>query len=629
MCGINGFTWKDESLINEMNEAVIHRGPDDQGVYLDEVSLGAVRLSIIDLSSAGRQPMSNEDKTIWIVHNGEVYNYQEVREALEPHTFKSNTDTEVILHSYEEWGPSCVERFNGMWAFAIYDKKRNIFFLSRDRFGIKPLYYYWRNGKFIFSSEIKGILRHDIDRKPNDRIIYEYLAFNLVDHSRETFFEGVHRMLPGENVVYDLSRRTLESTIWYDVNLRKRKAGAVTADEVRNLFTDSVKYRLIADVPVGSCLSGGIDSSSVVCTMDKLRKKEKEKTKENHENMNVNKGISANETKKEVIRTFSLVFPGFAVDETRYIDEVVQVTDVESYRVTVDTRDLIADLHDLILTQEEPFSSLSIYGQYKVMELAHKNHMKVLLDGQGGDELFAGYLGYNRYYLAECLLHLQLKKFFQTLKKARGGRIRLLLRAGATLLMGWKVVRKLLAYIQLRKMKFLKEVSKSSYSGKGIDLTSVLLEDLTVYSIPQLLRYEDRNSMRWSIEARVPFLDYRLVELSTSLPSDFKIRDGVTKYIFRKSMEGVVPRTILERQDKIGFAVPEEWMRSPEFEELVKSLVESPLFRSRKYWKYEEVEKLLRSYLQGKDHTGVLWKIVNTELWLRTFIDGTKVENHG
>ena len=599
-----------------MNNAIAHRGPDDRGVYLNEISLGAVRLSIIDLSPAGRQPMSNEDKTVWIIHNGEVYNFQELRKELKHYSFKSNTDTEVILHAYEEWGPSCVERFNGMWAFAVYDKKKNVIFLSRDRFGIKPLYYYWKGEKFIFSSEIKGILEHAVDRKPNDKIIYEYLAFNLLDHSRETFFGGVYRVLPGENMVYDLSTKTLESTKWYDVTSKKHAQSSednTVIEKLRTLFTDSVRYRLIADVPVGSCLSGGIDSSSVVCTISSLRNEE--------ENTDRNKN-------GKLLKTFSLVFPGTDIDETYYIDRVVQSTRVESCRVSVDAQHLMHDLHDLILTQEEPFSSLSIYGQYKVMELAHKNDMKVLLDGQGGDELFAGYLGYYRYYLTECLMNLQMNPFLETLKAIKPKKVLFLV--GATLLMKCTLIKKLLMYIQLNRLQFLKGFCNPSYSGKGTDLTTVLLDDLTVYSIPQLLRYEDKNSMRWSIETRVPFLDYRIVELSTSLPSTLKIRGGKTKYIFRKSMEGVVPRIILNRRDKIGFAAPDaDWMRTPAFIELMKSVIESTEFRSRKYWKYKEVEKLLKEHLQGKNHKKVLWKIMNTELWLRTFIDGNEEGKNG
>ena len=599
MCGINGFTWRDVPLIEKMNSVLTHRGPDDQGIYTDDkISFGGVRLSILDLSPSGRQPMCNEDETVWILHNGEVYNFMQLREELEKkHIFRSNTDTEVILHAYEEWGKDCIKKFNGMWAFAIYDKKNSILFLSRDRFGIKPLYYIHSKKGFIFSSEIKGILQHDSERIPNDKIIYEYLALNLLDHSRETFFNNIYRLMPGENLTYDISRKTYTCEKWFNL---KPESGDHSFNQavktLQTLFSDSVKYRLIADVDVGSCLSGGVDSSALVCTMNRLRSKKS--------------------------KTFSLVFPGSKIDETLYIDEVVKSTGVKSYRVTPTVKDLIADLYDLIETQEEPFNSLSIYGQYKVMELAHNNNMKVLLDGQGGDELFAGYPGYYRYYLLDCLKHFRLGEFFRILKKKKD--INFILFLGKVLLMRVSISRKLLQYIQFKNLKVLTDFYYDTLFKEKNGLNQALFHDLTRYSIPQLLRYEDKNSMRWSIEARVPFLDYRIAAFVTGLPPHYKLH-CVTKYIFRASMEGFVPEKILKRQDKIGFAVPDaEWMETPEFAELFTKIMKSPLFRSRKYWKHEEVENL---YIHRKGSAKILWKILNVELWLRIFIDKKEEKN--
>ncbi|MDD1757575.1 MAG: asparagine synthase (glutamine-hydrolyzing), partial [Methanotrichaceae archaeon] len=292
MCGINGFSWKNATLIDDMNKAIKHRGPDDEGVYLDEnVTLGHRRLSIIDLSPAGRQPMSNEDDSIWIVFNGEIYNFLEIKEELlkKEHKFRSATDTEVIIHAYEEWGPSCVERFNGMWAFAIYDKNKSRLFLSRDRFGVKPLYYYCDDVRLIFSSEIKGLLEHNLERIPNDKSIFEYLAFGFLDHTSETFFRDINRLMPGENLFYDLSSKTKRIEKWYDLSSWLKNGMTLTEEDAskkiqEHLFS-SISYRLIADVPVGSCLSGGIDSSTIVYSMRKL-------------------------VQNSIIKTFSLVFPG-------------------------------------------------------------------------------------------------------------------------------------------------------------------------------------------------------------------------------------------------------------------------------------------------------------------------------
>lgn len=614
MCGIVGFNFEDLNLVKEMCTAIAHRGPDEEGYYSDKnITLGHKRLSIIDLYT-GRQPIYNEDKSIVIIYNGEVYNFNELRESLEAkrHRFYTTTDTEVVLHAYEEWGYDCVERFNGMWAFAIYDKNKDILFLSRDRFGIKPLYYYWCGNKFIFSSEIKGILQHNIDKIPNDKIVYEFLAFGLVDHSRETFFKDLYRVMPGENLIYDFSKKALKTLKWYDLKNKIKKVEQKSEDdivkEIQKLFSESIRYRLIADVPVGSCLSGGIDSSSIVCTMNKLRNNNK-------------------------IKTFSLVFPGLEIDESSYINEVIRLTNVESHKVSPIVRDLREDLYDLIWTQEEPFGSLSIYGQYKVMELAHKSGMKVLLDGQGGDELFAGYRGYDGYYLLECLTYLKLREFIETMQYAmqRKDKIKLIAFLGLLILGKFGPIRKLIKNIRLKKLDFLNdvytgEVSYPLFEG-GFNLNQVLLNDINIYSIPNLLRYEDKNSMRWSIESRVPFLDYRFVEFVFSLSSNYKIRSGITKSIFRESMNATVPQKILERRDKIGFATPDrEWLRTPEFVSVVKEILDSSKFKSRKYWEHEKVKKIFEEHLNGEsDYSRELWRIINTELWLRVFIDEPKI----
>ena len=604
MCGINGFNWKDEQLILKMNNALSHRGPDDQCIYTDErVSLGHRRLSIIDLSPAGRQPMANEDESIWIIFNGEIYNFSEIRRELEKigHKFRSGTDTEVIIHAYEEWGTCCVERFNGMWGFAIYDKNKNLLFLSRDRFGVKPLYYYQDDQGIIFSSEIAGILQHEVLRSPNEKIVYQYLAFGLVDHTIETFFKGIYSLGAGENLIYDLSSKSIRFERWYDLESRIEDMGPRSdedlAKRVQDLFQDSVRYRLIADVPVGSCLSGGIDSSSIVCVMRRL-------------------------AENKIIKTFSLVFPGLPIDESEFIDEVTKQTKVQSYKETPTLEELLAELEDLVATQGEPFGSLSIYGQYKVMQLAKKNDMKVLLDGQGSDEIFAGYQRYHNYYLFACLKKGQFGEFLRMFRP------NFLEFVGTTLLGRTRPTRDLLNYLKSRKSaRFVGDCYRGDKSyplfERGFDLNAILREDITEISIPHLLRYEDRNSMRWSIESRVPFMDYRLVELALSLGYDMKINNGVTKYIFRKAMEGLVPSKILARRDKIGFATPDGiWFRKPEFIELIKNIIESTPFQRRPYWVPSEVEKLFREHRDGKkDNSGSIWRIINTEIWMRTFID--------
>ena len=613
ICGISGFTWKDPDLIEKMNLALKHRGPDDQSTYIDDnVSLGHRRLSIIDLSPAGRQPKCNEDASIWIVFNGEIYNFQEIRAKLEKsgHQFSSNTDTEVIIHSYEEWGTCCVERFNGMWAFAIYDKNKGTIFVSRDRFGVKPLYFCKHEKGLIFSSEIKGILQHSIECAPNEKAIYDFLVLSFVDHLPQTFFQGIDRLMPGESMIYNLSQGTLKKFRWYDINQELAVMEEVTEEcatkWIRELFEDSVRYRLISDVPVGSCLSGGIDSASIVYAMRKLNK-------------------------NSMIKTFSMVFPGKKQDESSFINEVAAATRVEAHNVSPSTEDLLEDLSDLIWTQEEPFGSLSIYGQYKVMQLANKAGMKVLLDGQGSDEIFAGYFIYYKYYLFESLLSLSMWETIETAKQIKSKLQDIVLFPAMTILSALGRSQGTLRNLWLSRIKYLKGLDKivlaNPLADRGFNLNRALHSDLTRYSIPQLLRYEDRNSMRWSIESRMPFLDYRLVELAMSLPSGYKIRKGMTKYILRRAMKGLVSDRILGRRDKIGFAAPDEdWLMSPDFVNTVRQIFASSKFRARKYWNSEEAMHMLEEHTavdlkSRKNHSEMLWRIISVELWLRTFMD--------
>ena len=607
MCGINGFSWSNEFLIREMNEAIRHRGPDDEGVFLDErVSLGHVRLSIIDLSPKGHQPMKYKrgGRELWIVYNGEVYNFRKLREELEKrgYIFNSSTDTEVILAAYMEWGPECVERFNGMWAFAIYDVKKREVFLSRDRFGIKPLYYYYDGQNIIFSSEIKGILTHSIPRIPNDDAIFDFLYYNLVDHMEDTFFEGIKRLMPGHNAIFDIETRKLK--VWRYYNLRERISRGVKAnpERFRRLFKQAVKRRLIADVPVGSCLSGGLDSSSIVCIMREIEQ-------------------------DADIRTFSLVFPGFKLDESKYQEEVVKKCRVEWNQTTFEPEDILNDIMDLIRTQEEPFSTLSIYGQYRVMKLAREMGMKVLLDGQGSDEILAGYhyfFGYYYYELFKALKWGALIREILSYRKKTGSN--LALRYFFGLLLPERLQRWILNRGSILKDESLKEHSHRKDPRFRRKPLNQALVDAVLYTLPSLLRFEDKNSMRWSIETRVPFLDPELVEYVLSTDSTAKIWKGITKAILREALKGVVPEVILKRTDKIGFATPDKEMaNSTEIKELIWDVISSESFKNRKYWDWRKIHEI---YKKGKSNGvfigEIVWKAVILELWLREWIDGEK-----
>ena len=601
MCGISGFNWKGENLTREMNRVLKHRGPDDEGTYVDEdVSLGHVRLSIIDLSEKGHQPMSNEDGTIWITYNGEIYNFQELREQLikKGHKFKSNTDTEVVIHAYEEYGLDCVKQFNGMWAFCIYDKNKDILVLSRDRFGIKPLYYYMDIDKIIFSSMIAGILCHNIETAPNDKAIMEYLAFNLEDHKEYTFFDNIYSLAQGSILIYNLKTKHHNIQKWYRPEVRDVK----NEDNLREIFVESVRLRTISDVPVGSCLSGGVDSSAIVCTLNKFL--------------------------KDTFYTYSLVVPGSTIDESRYIKEVGRNTNTKQFFTTVNEENFLEDFHDFIIAQEEPVTGLSPYAQYRVMKLAHGPGAKVLLDGQGGDEIFAGY----EYYFSWYFYELFIKFKWYILIKEMGLYLKNFKNIFPHAMFLFLVLPESIKYFLWKKFmnkwvnhEFLEKVCSDEKDPrwKRMNLKDGLLLTLFSTALPHLLRWEDKNSMRWSIESRVPFLDVEVVESAISLSSEQKLRNGRTKVIFKKAMNDILPEMIKNRTDKIGFDTPvDELFRNEKIVAFSKEIIYSETFKKRPYWKWEKVEKVFMDHIQNKKDAGnTIWKWINLEMWLREFFD--------
>ncbi|CAJ37119.1 asparagine synthase (glutamine-hydrolyzing) [Methanocella arvoryzae] len=611
MCGINGFNWKDLRLISQMNDVTRHRGPDDHGIYQDEmVSLGHNRLSIIDLSEKGRQPMSSEDGTVWITYNGEIYNYRELRRELleKGHRFRSDTDTEVIIHAYEEFGHDFVRRLRGMWAFCIYDQNRGTLLLSRDQFGIKPLYYHLSPGKIIFSSMISGILCHEIQTAPRARAIMEYLAFNLEDHGTDTFFENIQSLATDSLLLYDLKSHEHRYLKWYD--RKPRTTATAAAPDIKTLFTESVRQRTIADVPIGSCLSGGVDSSAIVCILDQLLDGD--------------------------FCTYSFVVPGSPIDESKYIREIGRTTGARQLFTALDPDSFLAEIADFVAAQEEPVGGLSPYAQYRVMKLAHEHGAKVLLDGQGGDELFAGYVYYYSYYFYELFRSFRwLKLAREMLLYSRNSR-----KTYSSALFGFLLLPRA---IQVRLWKsrlntwinhaYLKQVCGDTYDPRWsrMPLNDILNLSLFSTAIPEMMRWEDKNSMRWSIETRPPFLDVDLVEAMASVPAEEKLQDGKTKVIFRKAMDDILPPLIRDRKDKIGFAAPaDEFFRNEKIIAFCENIIYSDSFRSRPYWKWPEVEKIFRDHITGRRNAGdLIFKWINLELWLRHFFEGRNISGAG
>lgn len=564
MCGIAGYIGKkpvDNDKFNKMVDIIEHRGPDDRGVFIDgNIAFGHRRLSIIDLSEAGHQPFHYKDRYV-VTFNGEIYNYKELREDLkiEGYSFLTETDTEVLVACYEKYGENCCEHFNGMWAFAIYDKENQKVFISRDRFGIKPLYYCVDGDNLWFASEIKQILCVlDKKQKVNRKRLLEYLIRGYSDYTDETMIEGIYQLRGGYNLSVSLIDNSQKITKYYDLsNVKINKATFKSACEAfREAFENSVKLRLRSDVPLGYCLSGGLDSSAIVCMADKIVKRD-------------------NIPVEQV--SISSCFEDKRYDEQEYIDEVLKNTSVRGVKTFPEGEVLFDELDRVIWHMDEPFGSTSMYAQWNVFKAAKKNGLTVMLDGQGADEQLAGYTGFYSVLFAEYLRKFRFISFFKELSKYKK------LRASTEkYVKSYKIIVEAVisAYLprkiqKLGKLKFFYLKKKFPFERqdmidtiKSIDLypannSSKYILDQLKCNLSMLLRYEDRNSMAFSVESRVPFLDYKLVEAAFSMPIEYKINSGITKRIMRESLDGILPDKIKNRYSKLGFVTPEDqWINS-------------------------------------------------------------------
>jgi len=614
MCGIIGFNWKDKTVLQKAMAMLSHRGPDDEGFYLNDIiSLGHKRLSIIDLTSAGRQPIIDDEERFYLIYNGEIYNYIELKEELKKygHRFTTDTDSEVIIYAYKQWGVECLKRFNGMFAFCVYDNLEKKLFLARDRFGVKPLYYQFSNGKFIFSSEIKPILLiADRQAKPHEIAIFDYLLYNFYNYSENTFFEGIFSLLPGHYLVFNLKNKNLSIKRWYDIPLDRVWAGSFedASDHFKGLFRDAIRLRLRSDVEIGTCLSGGLDSSSIVCNLNEFGPRFTERFK-----------------------SFSVIFDDPSIDESPYINEVLHHCNFDGYFITPTVDDLIKDVVKLITRQEEPFGGTSIFAQWCVMKLAHKHNVKVLLDGQGGDELLGGYPFFFAYLFLEKLKKLEIVRFFSEIwgyKKNFREHDAFLMIILLMLPHSFKIKTMSRYFYSIIDRNFIKRYAKDSiYPSLMYSITDLnkALYNRMRFSLPQLLREEDKNSMSFSIEARLPFLDYRIVEFLFSLPSDFKLHNGITKHILKESMREILPEKIYRRTLKLGFPTPlEEWIRDKRFGSVMEDTIFSSVSQKRGYYNMERLKEVFTRHRQRKlDATQILWKVFNLEMWFKIFFDNT------
>lgn len=618
MCGIAGFYgFKNEELIKKFSKQLKHRGPDGEGFYLrDDVTLLIRRLAIIDVKG-GDQPIYNEDKTVVVVYNGEIYNYRELRAELETkgHTFKTHADTEVIVHGYEEWGETCFDKFNGMFGVALYDSKSKKLILARDHFGIKPIYFAYVEGSsakdvsLIFSSEIKPIFNSGLIKKqPNEKILYRYLKFRVHDDTEETFFDGIYRLMPGEMMVIKngTAKRSYYSNLKEElIQLSKKRTEKFNPDmvtEFKAKLQEAIRRRLIAEVPVGTCLSGGLDSSTVVATANAM----------------LHDKAAEAESLGDKQKTFSAVFPGSSNDEESYIDELIKsVKKIQPYKVQPKPEEFFNDLEDFIRTQEEPTISTGPYAQYKVMQTA-QGKVTVLLDGQGADEMLAGYLPYYFVYLRQLRRQGKFLTFFNELIQSKDVVLKYFLRSR-------RAKRDSFTNMNVMLQKdFASQFKKETFQVESRNLKQRLIEDIFHNSLQSLLRYEDRNSMRFSIEGRVPFLDFNLVRYIFSLPDEAIISKGWNKNILRLAVRGLLPERIQLRRNKIGFTTPEnEWFTR--MKNRIYSIFLSESFATRPYFNQAAVVKGFLRYIEGKnDDTLLFWRVLNVEMWLRAFFDTPK-----
>lgn len=570
MCGISGILQTplpaDGSLIRKMTDSLSHRGPDGVTHWQNPdqtIQFGHCRLSIIDLSSNGNQPMHYLDRYT-IIHNGEIYNYVELRKELISHgySFRSNSDTEVILAAFDLWEENCVDHFDGMFAFAIWDEKEKELFAARDRFGEKPFYYFINDNRFVFASEMKAIWAAGIPRIPNLRMVFNFITIGYVNNparAEETFYDNICRLPPASFLFYVPASQELTIEKYWEISptfLNEPADDKKTIENWHALFQTSVKNRLRSDVALGSSLSGGLDSSSIVATMKDVD--------EGHQNR----------------QSFTAIFPGFDKDESAYAKMMAERTGMTQHTIAVTPEDLVNEWDNFIYHQEEPVSSSSAFAQYKVFQLARREGVKVLLDGQGADETLAGYHRYYKWYWQELFIK---RKLLKSKELEYAGQLGVSEKFGykniiaslfpdlASVILEQQYLAHALGQEDLSR-DFVRLQSKEAYytTPPVRTLNEILHFNTFVHGLEELLRYADRNSMAHGREVRLPFLHHDLVTLNFSLPSRFKIREGWTKWILRKSMEGIVPRDICWRKDKTGFEPPQkQWMQHKQVAEMV------------------------------------------------------------
>ncbi|MBN1493536.1 MAG: asparagine synthase (glutamine-hydrolyzing) [Candidatus Omnitrophica bacterium] len=619
MCGICGYNYEDPGLIKEMTDVIAHRGPDSDGCYIGHgFSIGNRRLSILDLSEKGDQPIFNEDRSKCVVYNGEIYNYPALKKELEQkgHTFYSTTDTEALMHAFEEWGHDCVHHFNGMFTFALLDLKTKELFIARDRIGIKPLYYYWDGKAFVFGSEIKSILKSDrVKKKVDHQSLYYYLGYEFVPGPR-TMFENIYKLQPGHYLIFKDASFTIHQYWELSFEEKREKDENAYVEKLRDVIESAVRLRLLSDVPLGMFLSGGLDSSTILAFMRK------------HINT--------------PIRTYSIGYPDKTYSELDYAELVARHFGAE-HNVLMIEHITANDIEDTLWSLDEPMTDLSTIP-YRMISKRARQDITVCLSGEGGDEIFLGYdrfkasKFYNNYYclIPSFIRHKLIAPLIGALpdRPEKKGLVNIMKRfmEGAELPdHGYHMKWQYFMNERMERALFNKSI-KDSVVMDGLDLVRKVAErcnsenrsaqesfiDVRFTMTDSILMKVDKMSMAYALEVRVPFLDHRVVECAASIPGDMKLKGFTTKYIFRKALEGLLPDKIVWR-GKQGYSFPSKnWLREGLRDYMYETLRNSPLLKSVLDMNY--LEHIMSEHISKRaNYNHVLWALINLAVWHRRF----------
>ncbi|SNS07595.1 asparagine synthase (glutamine-hydrolysing) [Belliella buryatensis] len=627
MCGINGFVDLQNDLsetragilsskLKKMNQLTAHRGPDSDGFFFkDKVGFAFNRLSIIDLSSNADQPMANEALGLAIIFNGEIYNYLELKVELQNkgYTFQNESDTEVILLAYKEYGEFCVHHFNGMWAFAIYDFRTKKIFCSRDRFGVKPFYYAVSVGVMFFSSELKAIHSACGLNKANFGKVYEYLAYGYRVNDGETFFEDCSELLPGTNLIIESAQIETHRYWQLGENHTKHDLKVSYEEAYLALFEDAVKIRFRSDVSVAIMLSGGLDSTAIAKVADRL--------------------IESGCLHDNILHAYTASFPDFEDDETALVREFVATCDhIKLHEMRIEKEELVLDFEKSLAELDQPLGSFASIAHNKIMKLCKKEGIKVVLNGQGSDEAFAGYIQYIAgVFLVSKLFKgpVEFWKEYMALRRINGysniflisQMFKAVLNQSTASYLRAKYREKTLdilnpEFVKKNKTHF-KQFYKFSFGADSFN--KYLLHQINYQGINTILQYEDSSSMNQSIEIRSPFMDYRLMEFAFSIPVEMKFSKGITKKIQRDTIGKDLPSSISRNRKKIGFRTPfliylED---NDDFKKLIFSILDRDSFKSRKIWDALAIKEKFANVKENKEFP--FWRIINLEIWAKAY----------